>query len=146
MGLGKFLGLPIMASHAILWSDERRDEKSLVVVGVRFALLSPVAFDAADPLRRMAADFPIVDASDGDVLGHMAVDAFLVFSRDKRPEAAASPLFDLDIADARECEKEDQAEPADHIAGEVFLAVARTGRVVLTIIRLSIALVHVTSL
>src|SRR6476659_6136255 len=143
MGLGKFLGLSIVASHAILGSDERRDEKSLVVVGVRFALLSPMAFDAADPLRRMAADFPIVDAPNGDVFGHVAVDAFLVFSGNKWPEAAPSPLFDLDIADTRECEKEDQAEPADHIAGEVLLAVARTGMFVLN--RLSIALIHVTS-
>ena len=117
-----------------------------MVVGVCFALLSPMAFDAADPLRCMAADFPIVDAPDGDVFGHVAVDAFLVFSRDKRSETAASPLLDLDIADARECEKEDQTEPADHIAGEVLLAVARSGRFVFTFIRLSIALVHVTSL
>src|SRR6187455_2777679 len=142
MGLGKFLGLPIMASHAILWSDERRDEKSLVVVGVHFALLSPVAFDAADSLRRMAADFPIVDASDGDVLGHVAVDALLVFSRDERPEAAAAPLFDLDIADARERKEQDEAEPADHVAGEVLLAVARASMFVRMIIRLYVPLVH----
>jgi hypothetical protein len=75
----------------------------------------------------------------------MAVDAFLVFGRDKRPETAAPPLFDLDVADAGKREKEDQAQSPDHIPGEVLLAVARTGAFV-PITVLYFGLVHVASL
>src|SRR5690349_6834781 len=124
MGLGKLLCLPIMTSHAILGSDEGRDEKAFVVVGVLFAFFGSVTFDAADPFRRVAAHFPIIDAADPHVLGGMAIDAFLVFGRDEWTETAASPLLHLNVADPRQRQKEDQAEPADHVTGEVLLAVA----------------------
>src|SRR6476659_7418398 len=120
MGFGKLRRLPVGAPHAVFGGDERRDQKALMVIGVRFALLRPMAFDTADPLRRVAADFPIVDAADCHVLGHVAVDAFLVLSRNKWTETAAPALFDLHVANTCQCKEKDETQPADHIAGEVL--------------------------
>src|SRR5690349_18073959 len=97
MGFGELLGLAVVAPHTILGRHERRDQESFVIVGVRFALLRPMTFHAADALRRMAADFPVVDAPDSHVLGHVAIDALLVLPGHEWTQPSASTLFDLDV-------------------------------------------------
>jgi hypothetical protein len=42
MGLGELFRFPVMAPHAILRRDQRRDEKPLVIVPVRFAFFGPM--------------------------------------------------------------------------------------------------------
>src|SRR5215218_1910553 len=61
----EFLGFPVVAATAVSWRDQRGNQKAFMVIRIRLALLSAMALHAADALRRMAADFPIVDAADG---------------------------------------------------------------------------------
>src|SRR5512145_1316057 len=64
MGLGELFCFPVVAPHAILRRDQRRDEKPLVIVPVRFAFFGPMTFHTTDAFRCMTADFPIVVAAD----------------------------------------------------------------------------------
>ena len=65
---------------AIFWRDQCGNQKALVVIGVRLAFLRTMALDAADALRRMTADFPIINAADRDIFRRVTIDTALVFA------------------------------------------------------------------
>src|SRR5215831_1712404 len=129
MGFAELLGFSVVAPHAILRRHQRGDEKAFMVVGVYIAFLCAMAFHAANAFRRMAADLPIVDPADRHVLGLVAIDAALILRRHKRAHPSLTPLLDLDIAHAGQRQKQDEAQPADHVAGEIQFAVGRIGLV-----------------
>src|SRR5215831_5559628 len=138
----KFLRLSVVAAHAIFRRDQRGDKEALMVVGIRVAFLSPVTFDTSNAFRRMPTGFPVVDPADPDILGHMAIDTLLVLGRDERPEAPTAPLLDLDISDSREGQEQNQAQPADHVAGKILLPVAQSSWFVVMAAVLCIRIVH----
>src|SRR5215467_7042089 len=146
MGLAELLGFPVVAAHAILRRHQRGDQKPFVVIGVCIALFSAMAFHAADAFRRMAADFPIVDPADRHILGHVAIDAALILRRDERAHPSLTPLLDLDIPHACQRQKQDEAQPADHVAGKIQFAIGRMSVVVLRAWSFYIGLVHCSSL